>query len=405
MVELFRAVTLAEACRLLNEAWHQRPVNNEMVKIESALGRRLSRPLVAAEDVPGFPRSTVDGIAVRAADTFGASESLPAYLEIVGEIMVGEEALPLPAAGKAIRIATGAMLPPGADAVVMVEYTEPLDETTIGIVRPVGPGENVIQAGEDLKKGQLVFAAGHRLRPPDLGFLATLGCSEVEVESTCRVGIISTGDELVEVGQHPAQGQIRDANSYTLLGLVQEAGGKPKRYGIVPDDFTALQRVLSRALEQEDLLLISGGSSVGIRDITFAVLESLAPGGVMFHGIAIKPGKPTLAAIVGGKPVIGLPGHPASAIIAFQVLVKPLLQPELQKRCIFARLTRNLASAAGRDDFVRVRLKRQEGEWLAEPLLGKSGLLSTLVDADGLLHIPAAKQGLMAGDLVEILMI
>lgn len=403
-MELFQAVTLDEARRLLNEYW-SRPVRTERVKIELALGRRLAQPAVSGEDLPAFPRSTVDGLAVKAKDTFGASEGLPAYLEIAGEVLMGEIARPLPGRGKAVRIATGAMLPAGADAVVMVEYTEPLDENTIGVVRPVGPGENVIQTGEDIKKGETIIPAGRRLRPADLGFLAALGIGSVEVKQGCRVGIISTGDELTEVEDTPALGRIRDSNSYTLQALVQEAGGEPTRYGISPDDFDVLRTVLGQALEKEDLVLISGGSSVGARDITFAVLNSFGPPGVVFHGVAIKPGKPTLGALVNGKPVIGLPGHPASAIIAFKVMVEPLIGDDEQRYNLFARLTRNLASAAGRDDFVRVRLIRDNDEWLAEPLLGKSGLLNTLVGAQGMVQITAAKQGLQAGELVEVVLL
>ncbi|NPV92559.1 MAG: molybdopterin molybdotransferase MoeA [Firmicutes bacterium] len=400
-MELLHGVTLAEARRLLEAKWRGRPARAELVKIEQALGRRLARAIVSPEDVPAFPRSTVDGLAVRARDTFGASEGIPAYLDLAGEVRIGEVASPLEAAGKAVRISTGAMLPPGTDSVVMVEYTEPLDEKTVGIVRPVGPGENVIQTGEDIRQGAEVLAAGHLLRPADLGFLSALGISEVEVAAACRVGIISTGDELVPVDRELPLGRIRDSNSYTLLGLVQEAGGEPALYGIVADDFEAQKKLIKTAVEREDLVLISGGSSAGARDMTYLVLDALNPGGIMFHGVAIKPGKPTLGADVGGRMVIGLPGHPASAVIAFHVLIRPLLTPG-QKTLVPARLNRNIASAPGRDDFVRVRLDREGGEWVAEPLLGKSGLLNTLVGADGLVHVPAAKQGYRAGENIEV---
>ncbi|MGI6649146.1 MAG: gephyrin-like molybdotransferase Glp [Bacillota bacterium] len=423
MTELFQVVSVEEARLRIELAGAVDAWKTERLPLAQTLGRRVSKVIRAEEDVPSFDRSTVDGLAVKASDTFGASEGLPAYLEVVGEILMGQPATQELKSGQAIRIATGGMLPPGADAVVMIEYTEPLAGQTMGITRPVGPGENIIRAGEDVARGELIFPRGYRLRPQDLGFLASLGIAEVEVLCPWRVGIISTGDEVVEITSQPGPGQVRDVNSYTLLGLVYQAGGLPQLYGIVPDDFSSLRATVEKALQEQDLVILSGGSSVGSRDVTAEVINSLGSPGILFHGLALRPGKPAIGAVVQNKPVIGLPGHPASAMLVFQILVEPWLTgsrvhdkvDELaeessnglfyQSQCrpfILARLTRNLASAAGREDYVRVRLFRDGDQWLAEPLLGKSGLLMTMVKAHGLVKIPLEKQGLLAGETVEV---
>ena len=420
MTELFQVVTLTEARQRIEQAGAIGVRSTERLPLTKILGRRVGNFIQAPENVPGFDRSTVDGLAVRASDTFGASEGLPAYLDIVGEVLMGQPAQQEIKPGQAIRVATGGMIPQGADAVVMIEYTEPLDEGTLGITRPVGPGENIIRTGEDVGQGEMLFPKGHRLRPQDIGFLASLGMAEIEVVRPWRVGIISTGDEVVEITTCPDPGQVRDVNSYTLMGLVQQMGGIPQLYGIVPDDFATLLSVVEKALEEQDILLLSGGSSVGTRDVTADVLNALGTPGVLFHGIAVRPGKPTIGAVVRNKLVIGLPGHPASAMLVFRVLVEPWLgdagSSELRQEIadsdwyaqpgesfpVLARLTRNLASAAGREDYVRVHLVREDSEWRAIPMLGKSGLLMTLVKADGLVRIPLEKQGLLAGEMVEV---
>jgi molybdopterin molybdotransferase len=391
-------------------AHYNRQGKTETLSLLSALCRYLAREVKAAEDVPGFSRSTMDGFAVRARDTFGASEGLPAYLEIAGEVLMGEEPQGGVEPGQAWRIATGGMLPAGADAVVMVEQTETLDEKTIGVVKPVAPGENVIRRGEDLTAGDLVLPAGHCLKAHDLGVLAAAGVTAVEVFCRQRVGIISTGDEVVPPDEKPAPGKIRDINSYTLYGAVAEAGGEPHLYGIVKDDFQKIRERLTIVLKENDLALLSGGSSVGTRDVAAEAINSLGSPGVLFHGLPIRPGKPAIGAVVAGKPVFGLPGHPASALVVFQLLVAPLLrmgnysgeENGFREFPLVARLTRNLRSAPGREDFIRVRLFLQQGSLYAEPVLGKSGLITTLVKADGLARIPAGKEGVEAGETVEV---
>lgn len=408
MSELFQVITLEQAYRLMAQHLPQPQLTVEQVPLTAALGRRLANDVIAEDDLPGFSRSTVDGFAVRAGDTFGASEGLPAYLDLAGEVLMGQAADRPVQPGQAIKISTGGMLPPGADAVVMVEYTEPLDHRTIGVTRSVAPGENVIRRGEDVQAGELIFTRGHRLKAQDLGLLAALGRSTVEVLAPVPVGIISTGDEVVTPETQPGPGQVRDMNSYTLFGLVQMAGGRPKLYGIVPDDFTQLREKLAQALEENQIVLLSGGSSVGTRDVTVQVINALGSPGVLYHGLAIRPGKPTIGAVLNQKPVFGLPGHPVSAMVVFDLVVRPLIDgrminPALQEGIpVPARITRSLASAAGREDFIRVQLRRELREYLAEPILGKSGLLTTMVRADGLVKIPLDKQGLVAGELVEV---
>ncbi|HBY05199.1 MAG TPA: molybdopterin molybdenumtransferase MoeA [Desulfotomaculum sp.] len=409
MTELFKVATVCEARRIIWEEYI-RQQKIEIVPLLEALGRRTAKEIFAGDNLPGFTRSTMDGFAVRARDTFGASESLPAYLEIAGEVLMGQEPMGRLEAGKAWRIATGGMLPQGADAVVMVEYTENLDEDTIGVVRPVAPGENLILKGEDVVCGSPVLQPGNRIKAQDLGVLAAAGVTSAEVFCKTRVGIISTGDEIVPPDQKPPPGKVRDINSYSLFGAIVEAGGEPVQYGIAGDDFQRIHGLLALAVEDNDIVLLTGGSSVGTKDMAVQAISSLGKPGVLFHGLAIKPGKPAIGAVVSGKPVFGLPGHPASALVVFYLLIDPLIRlgsypkenEEFLEFPVCARITRNLRSAPGRDDFVQVRLVSAEGELCAEPVLGKSGLISTLVNADGLARIPAGKEGVQAGEIVRI---
>lgn len=410
MAELFKVLTVEEArAAIARYLPAKRPVVK--VPILKSLGRRLAAEVRAVDDVPGFDRSTMDGFAVRARDTYGATEGMPSYVDISGEVMMGREPEGEVGAGQACRIATGGMLPPGADAVVMVEYTEELDSRTIGIIRPVAPGENVVRRGDDIAAGEIALPAGHRIRPQDLGMLSSIGVTEVEVEFPVKVGIVSTGDELVNPGENPSSGKVRDINSHALYGAVAVCGGEPRLYGIVGDDYEKLKKVLERALGENDMVLLSGGSSVGARDVASKVIDSAGKPGVLFHGIAVKPGKPTVGAILGSKPVFGLPGHPTSAMVIFDLMVAPLVRmggyPASEEESAMefplrAVMTRNMRSAAGREDFIRVKLTYREGQFFAEPVLGKSGLITTMVKADGLARIPAGKEGVEAGEIVEV---
>jgi molybdopterin molybdotransferase len=383
-------------------------VDEEELPLDQAGERVLSRTIRCQEDLPSFARSTMDGYAVRARDTFGASESMPAVLEISGEIGMGEAPARRLEPGRAVRIATGGALPTGADAVVMVEYTEILDARTLEIYRAVAPGENTVARGEDVKKGADLLAAGRTLRPQEIGLLAALGHERIWVHRRPVVAIVSTGDEIVSIDSTPGPGQVRDVNGPALEALVRRSGGVPLGLGIVPDDRQLLETRCRDGLRQADCLLLSGGSSVGTRDFSLEVLESLEGSETLAHGIAVKPGKPTLVAKVAQKPLVGLPGHPASALVIFHVLVRPLLdrlsgrRPSPRTLRFRARLARNLASAQGREDFVRVSLIEAKNELWAKPVLGASGLLRTLVEADGLIRIDPGTEGLEQGTWVDV---
>jgi molybdopterin molybdotransferase len=378
------------------------------VPTAEALGRVLAEDLRSPSDLPSFPRSTMDGFAVRAADTYGASEALPAYLTVVGEVFMGRQPETRVSIAQAARIATGGMIPDGADAVVMVENTQEVDSTTIEVVRPVAPGENVIRIGEDVSAGAPLLARGQVLRPQDLGGLLALGIVEVEVARRLRVAILGSGDEVVAPDQEPGPGQIRDINSYTLAALVRRAGHQPLVLGIAPDVYAELESLARRALELAEVVIISAGSSVSTRDMTAEVIASLGQPGVLVHGVSLKPGKPTILAVADGRPVFGLPGNPVSCMVTFDLFVAPALyrlsgcadRPLSQTQA--ARLTRNLASAPGREDYIQVRLERRDGELWAEPVFGKSNLIYTLVRSDGLVKIDLDKGGLSAGELVEV---
>ncbi len=398
MSRFLTVVPVEEAIRTLRRL-SPRP-SEESVPLTGSLGRVLARDAQADSDIPGFDRSVVDGFAVRARDTVGASDSLPSLLRYQGRISMGEIPPLVIEADGCAYIPTGGVLPQGADAVAMIEYSEQVEDQVL-IHRPVAPGENVIQKGEDFPRGSRILPQGHRLRPQDLGVLAAAGFTRVPVYRTPRIGILSTGNEIVPVDQTPGPGQVRDANSYLIHGFLGEHGCEPRRYGILADDAEQLRGTLTRAVQECDAVILSGGSSKDARDVSARVIGEL--GEVCIHGIALSPGKPTILGRIGKIPVVGLPGHPASAYIVLRVLVIPLLEgmtgqsfPAVR---IPAVLAENIPSPKGREDYVRVRLENGR----AFPLFGKSGLLNTLVQSDGMIRIPAESEGKEAGEQVEVL--
>ena len=406
MKHFFKVVDIESVCALRT----QFPmVETETVPLTSAGGRILSETVAADLDIPGFARSTMDGYALRAASTFGASESNPGFLTVVGSVAMGEQPDVQIGTGEAVRIATGGMLPPGADAVVMIEHTEVLDDTTIEIYKSVAPGQHVVAKGEDITMGDTLLVRGQPVRSQEAGLLAALGCQAVNVFRKPRIGIISTGDEVVSIEAVPGPGQIRDMNSTTLAAMTLAAGGQPQDYGIIKDNTEHLKTTCGRALAENDMILVSGGSSVGMRDFTIEAFEAQPASEIMVHGVSISPGKPTILARSGDKPMWGIPGHVTSAMVVFRVLVQPFIvyMGGLDDRfrrsfAIPARLARNLPSSQGRVDFVRVRLVNRGDELYAEPILGKSGLINTMVKADGLVRIAADAEGLDKGDQVGV---
>jgi molybdopterin molybdotransferase len=384
-------------------------VHIQEVPLEHSTGRILAEDVVADHNLPPFARSTMDGFAVRAASCFGASDGNPAYLTVKGSVAMGDSPDFSIGPGQACRISTGGMLPEGADSVVMIEHTEALDDTTLEVYRSVAPGQHVLQVGEDFGKDQIILGCGQRIRSQETGLLAGFGRKTVQVFKQPVIGIISTGDEVVPVEAIPIPGQIRDINSYTLSGQVTEAGGIAVRYGIVSDNYSALYDKCRQALDCSDMVLLSGGSSVGVRDYTIEVLSDLPDAHILVHGISISPGKPTILAKAHQKAIWGLPGHVVSAMVVFNRVVLPFIEHVAgltagqKKEKIPARLNRNLSSAQGRTDFIRVRLIRKGGKLWAEPVLGKSGLINTMVKADGLIEIDINTEGLDKGSRVEVI--
>jgi molybdopterin molybdotransferase len=388
---------------------HFTPLELELIELGASGGRVVGKNILAFEDVPGFDRSIVDGYAVRAADTFGAAETLPAMLDFSGEVKMGEKA-PSLAGGSCFYVPTGGMLPQGADAVVMIEDTEMMGDL-VNCFRQVAPGQNLIRRGEDLTQGDVVIEKGRRLRAAELGLLASLGITEVSVYRNPLVAIYSTGDEIVPVHTaNLAPGQIRDSNALALAELVRRQGGKVVQGGILRDDYAEFRQGIEDLLPNVDFLVLSGGSSVGKRDFTAKVMQELGETGLLVEGIAIQPGKPTLLAKCKGKPVLGLPGHPVSALNIFSLFGSCIME-QLQgfsgenfPATVKAKLVRNIPSRQGRTDYVRVKLKRTGEELFAVPIFGRSGLLRTLADADGVVLIPPGNEGFLAGRDVEVIL-
>jgi len=388
------------------------PLEAEAIRSEDGLDRVLSGDLLSPENLPGFTRSTMDGYAVMAKDTFGASESLPAFLDIIGDIPMGQIPTQHLEAGQAVKIATGGMLPQGADGVMMIEYCHNLDEKTIEVSRAISPLENVIQPSDDFRKGAVVLPKGKALRPQDIGVLAGLGITQINVFKRPKVAIISTGDEVIPIDQKPSTGQVRDINSHTLGAFCLKHKAKPIQLGLCPDNFEELKKKINQGIDAADTVWISGGSSVGSRDMTLEVIESFPGAEVLVHGISISPGKPTIIARIENKTIWGLPGHTASAMVVAEVFLTPFLaslsgrddQPLKDRHYIEAILSRNIESASGRDDYIRVKLVMDKNQVIAEPILGKSGLISPLVEADGLIRVDQNSEGLYHGQKVSVMM-
>ena len=446
--------------KLFSHLPEPRPAS-EIIDVSASLGRVTAEDVAAPHPLPDFRRSTVDGFAVLAKDTHGASDSLPAYLNLVGEVPMGDAPKKGIESGQCMTIHTGGMLPEGADAVVMLEYTQQTKPSEgsetfgrfdeIEILKSVAEGENVIAIGEDVAQGQVVQPKGSLMRPAEIGGLMALGITKLRVAKKVHVGLISSGDEVIPPEKTPRPGQVRDINSHTLAALATKAGGEPVLYGIVGDTFAALQETAARALAECDVVVITAGSSASTRDMTADVIATLGEPGVLVHGVNTRPGKPTILGVCDGKAVIGLPGNPVSALVNGYMLVVPLIEHLLGQRprpkaTVQARLTLNLPSQSGREDWWPVRLIRParasaagtgersgsagdaqskgialaenspsttpslrsgsaQDEYLAEPIFGKSNLIFTLAAADGLLKIPPDATGLSAGEMVEVLLI
>lgn len=406
-----KAITAQDALELLMKNLPSAEPSATAVSLENAFSRVCAEDIVSNEDLPAFGRSTVDGYAVRAESTFGAKETMPAYLAVSGEVLMGEQPGFSLAPNSCAKIPTGGMIPDGADAVLMFEHAQAIDAAMIEVLRPVAPGENVIQPGEDVRSGGLVVARGRRLRPQDIGACAGIGHKSILVYDRPLVSIISTGDEIVPASSAPAPGQVRDINSYVIAGMVAAAGGIARREGIFPDEYDAIRSAVEKALADSSAIVLSGGTSVGTRDMVARIIDDIGGPGVLFHGLSLKPGKPMIGGVISGVPVFGLPGHPAAVAVCFDLLIRPVLAKlsgetgsfgRHRERIVAARLSRNLSSGPGREEHVRVMLEeRPDGLW-AVPVLGKSGLITTLVKADGIVVIPLNSNGIGQGEEVSV---
>lgn len=389
-----------EARKRFAEAWT--PVlETEEIPTPEALHRVLSAAVVSAEDLPPFRRSLMDGFACRAADI----AEVPAVLRVVDDIQMGAVARVPVGPGEAAWVPTGGMLPEGADVVVPIEQAESGSEE-VTILASLAAGRHLIEAGEDVRAGEVILNEGHRLRPQDVGAMMGLGITRVPVYRLPLVGILSTGDEVVPADQTPPPGKVRDLNSYSLAASIQALGARAHRYGIVPDDADTLYAAARQALAECDVLILNAGTSVGKKDVVAPVIDRLGRPGVLVHGVDIRPGKPTVFAVCDGKPVFGLPGQPVSVLNTFDQFVAPVLRRLLRLPeavpTVAARLVEALRSADGREDHVRVMLERRDGEWWATPVLGVSAMISTMVRAGGITVIPSRSPGFEAGDVVEV---
>lgn len=407
MKKLLTLTPREEALARLQAALPTGNLGMETLPTQEALGRVTAVDITAPHPLPQFNRSTVDGYAVRAADTVGAAEALPAYLRVIGELRMGRAPDVTVGLGETALIHTGGALCDGADAVVMVERTQEAGPDEIEVLRAVAPGENVIPVGEDVTTGELVMSAGHRLRAQELGGLTALGFTQIAVTRRPRIAILSTGDELVSPEVTPGPNQVRDINSAAVGALVARHGGIPLRLGIIPDDAEALYTAAAQALAEADGLIITAGSSISTRDMTAEVINRLGTPGVLVHGVPVRPGKPTILGVCDGKPVFGLPGNPVSALNTVRLFVAPVLwrlQGAIPPRAGFvrARLTENLPGAPGRESFASVRLEERPEGLCAIPIFGESNLIFTLVRGAGVVHIPLGVTGLAAGAEVDV---
>lgn len=392
--------TLEQVSQIIKDYFGSLRMGSELVALHSALGRRLAEDVLSIEHVPNFNRSTVDGYALISTDVFGSSESIPAILRVIGHSEMGEHTQLKLEQGECVYVPTGGALPLGSDAVVMLEHAEDFGDGSIGVTKACAPGTNLIFKGDDLKPGQVIYRQGKKLETADIGSLAALGLAQIAVRQLPMVGLISTGDELVEVGVPIDMGQIYDVNDPMLRAALLQCGAQSRSFGIFKDEATAIRTAMLEALQVCDLLIVTGGTSVGVQDAIPGIITEL--GGLLAHGVAAKPGKPTLVGTIEGKPVFGLPGNPLAAFFMFLILVRPLVDAMMgghtEETSVSLPLARSVPSNHGREDLLPVKLR--DGQ--AHPIIGKSGLITTLANTDGYIRIPREREGVQQGELVDI---
>lgn len=405
-MELLNVMSVEEVKALISEKFSYK-LDCESVNIIDSIGRVCSCNVKSNCNIPSFRRSTVDGFAVNSRDVFGASESMPSIMDLKEEVLMGKAPSgSISYSGECFYVPTGGMLPEGSDSVVMVEYSDRLDDSTILINSPSAPGDNVIQIGEDISLGEVVLEEGKKLRPYEIGVLASLGITELSVYKRPRIAIISTGDEIIPLEQEPEMGEIRDINTYLLVSSIIRDGGIPISYGIVKDEFELLKSTMDKALKECDIILISGGSSVGKKDQTLKVIQCYLAGEVLVHGMAVKPGKPTIVGKVEEKIIFGLPGHPLAASIIYTILVKDYMNKIMKYKDIdfgtTAEISINYHKAKGREEYLPVSLNEKERRIIADPVFGKSGVITTFSRAYGYIKIDKNVEGLVQGQKVQV---
>ena len=403
-----KLLSLEEAREVLKRRFSPKPIGVEQLPLSEIHDRVLAEDVVAPMDVPSFNRSTVDGYAVRAADTFGAEEDRPVALEFSGHIAIGEAPAVIVKKNMTAEIVTGAPIPRGSDAVVMLEYTV-REDNTVFVHRAVAKEENVMKVGSDIQRGETILKRGQRISSREIGVLAALGLAQTAVYKRPKVAVISTGAEIVDPEDPLPLGKIYDINASTLSAAVRECGGEPINLGIIPDDMNQLKSAFKKALDLADMVVTSGGVSVGPKDIIPQVLSIFGGPGVIVSGIAVKPGKPTTITMIGEKPVFSLPGNPTSALLMFYQLVRPQIyrmtgNHEKASPVIKAFAEKRMFSAKGRKTFAMVKVTRDKsGRLMASPVaLGLSGAITTLAKADGFIVISEKRQFIDIGDEVLV---
>jgi molybdopterin molybdotransferase len=402
----FDMFEINEAKKLILDHFVDYEVQTEKIKVEDSLGRILMDDIFSNENVPMFRRSTVDGYAVRWQDTEGVSEEQPFVAKFMGESLMGSSLDHVLDHGECVYVPTGGMVPDGADAVVMVEYSQ-VEDDKVKLWQELESMSNVVSIGEDVKIGEHVLGKNHKIRPQDIGALKVVGVSEINVIKRPRIAIISTGDELVGEKKELSLGEVRDINTYTITALAKQYGCEISYKGVVKDDYDAIKETIKKAYEISDIVLVSGGSSMGEKDVTADIFNELGNPGVFAHGVRLKPGKPTILAKIDGKPCFGLPGHPVSAMIVFEIFVKFFLEKIMKmdmgiKNTLYGYTTANMSSAAGRDTYQMVDVNFGENGIEISPVPGKSGMITLLSNAKGYTVIPYKKGFVKKGEKVKV---
>ena len=406
-MELLKVDTLETAREKLKAAVGENWIRTVRVPLKNALDGVLAEDIYGRINIPDFRRSMVDGYAVIAKDTMGAGESLPVFLKVIGDIGMGEAAECVITSGTCAYVPTGGMIPEGADACVMVEYCEHFDSEEIAVYQATSVGRHVVDIGEDSKEGALLFRKGTRLRPQEIGALSAEGFTEVKVFAAPKISIISTGDELVAPGGEIRKGEIYDINTSALDALATKHGFEVIHTCTVKDQYDLLKAAIADAKENSDIVVVSGGSSKGKKDMTATLIDELTVPGVFTHGLALKPGKPTILGVneADRTLMVGLPGHPVAAMAVFEMLLvwlKRELTCEPEKGKVPAVLSGNVPGAPGRQTLLFVELEQTEDGYDAKPIFGKSGLMSTMTRADGYTTIEMLQEGLKNGEKVWV---